>query len=249
MLKGRTFKMFLVGSLLFSTSFLYGPASCSAKDASETASETASEKAADNKTDTATGSIDSDKKAAIDELIEVTELNKRIELIKQSFWRNAQRAFRSASLNSLRKDAQFKDVSSDQLLEAVNKKADILAEKYKDLFNKRIDLDVLVKKVATDVYAKYFSAQEIRDIIAFYKTSTGRKARELMPKIAAESMRETQELMQPDLKEIVKEVLADLAPSESKTVSKTESAGESKSDGEASEGKTEKKDEPSRKAK
>jgi hypothetical protein len=43
-------------------------------------------------------------------------------------------------------------------------------------------------KDAPAVYARYFSAQEIRDIIAFYQTTSGAKALRLMPKIMAEQV-------------------------------------------------------------
>jgi hypothetical protein len=41
-------------------------------------------------------------------------------------------------------------------------------------------------KEAPKIYARYFDAQELRDITAFYRTSTGRKALQVMPKIMAE---------------------------------------------------------------
>jgi hypothetical protein len=39
---------------------------------------------------------------------------------------------------------------------------------------------------APALYAKYFSAQELRDIGAFYRTPSGAKSLELMPMITAE---------------------------------------------------------------
>ena len=36
------------------------------------------------------------------------------------------------------------------------------------------------------VYAKYFSAQELRDMAAFYKTPTGAKTLRMLPKVTAE---------------------------------------------------------------
>ena len=39
---------------------------------------------------------------------------------------------------------------------------------------------------APAVYAKYFSAQELRDMMAFYKTPTGAKTLRLLPQVTAE---------------------------------------------------------------
>ena len=42
-----------------------------------------------------------------------------------------------------------------------------------------------VMKDAPDVYARHFSAQELRDMVAFYKSPTGSKALHEMPKVMA----------------------------------------------------------------
>jgi hypothetical protein len=43
-----------------------------------------------------------------------------------------------------------------------------------------------VMKDAPAIYAKYFTAQEMRDIIVFYKTPTGAKALKVMPQASAD---------------------------------------------------------------
>jgi uncharacterized protein len=40
---------------------------------------------------------------------------------------------------------------------------------------------------APAIYARHFTAQELRDIAAFYKTASGRKALQKMPQVTAES--------------------------------------------------------------
>jgi hypothetical protein len=40
---------------------------------------------------------------------------------------------------------------------------------------------------APTIYARHFTAQELRDITAFYRTPSGRKALQAMPKVTAES--------------------------------------------------------------
>jgi len=41
-------------------------------------------------------------------------------------------------------------------------------------------------KDVPDVYAKYFSVQELRDLLAFYKTPTGSKALKTLPQVTAD---------------------------------------------------------------
>jgi len=52
----------------------------------------------------------------------------------------------------------------------------------------RLQLDYLadVMKGAPVVYAKYFSAQELRDMLAFYRTPTGEKSLRVLPQVMSE---------------------------------------------------------------
>jgi hypothetical protein len=38
------------------------------------------------------------------------------------------------------------------------------------------------------IYAKYFSAQQLHELAAFYRTATGAKALQMMPRVMGESM-------------------------------------------------------------
>jgi uncharacterized protein len=53
------------------------------------------------------------------------------------------------------------------------------------------DFSNQARSTAPALYARYFSAQELHDITAFYQTPTGTKALQLMPKITTEYMTST----------------------------------------------------------
>lgn len=46
---------------------------------------------------------------------------------------------------------------------------------------------VEVMKDAPEIYARHFTAEELRDIVAFYRTPSGKKALQTMPKVTAET--------------------------------------------------------------
>ena len=56
------------------------------------------------------------------------------------------------------------------------KQADRIQARFVELFKQQIDIPSIVRTVTSDVYDKYFTADEIKDLIAFYKTPTGQKA-------------------------------------------------------------------------
>ncbi len=70
--------------------------------------------------------------------------------------------------------------------EAVERCAQIALQAVKEMFS-----DGDFREEMNAVYAKYFSHEEIRQMIAFYETPAGRKSVEVMPELMSESMQVT----------------------------------------------------------
>jgi hypothetical protein len=62
-----------------------------------------------------------------------------------------------------------------------------------------------------ELYDKYFSEQELTDLVAFYRSATGQKALMVMPELLAESVRRTNDMVGEQVNrislEVVREVL------------------------------------------
>ena len=74
---------------------------------------------------------------------------------------------------------------------------------------KRINYGELVEKVAVEIYAKHFTEAEVKDLIAFYKTSTVQKFVKILPQLTADLMSGTGKLIEPELTKLMTETLAD----------------------------------------
>ena len=94
---------------------------------------------------------------AIDDLMEVLNFEKQLE-------QSAERMF-DMQVKAMPQIAQFKDVMMD-------------------FFDKHVTWDKLGDDIKS-VYADLFTEQEVRDLIAFYKTPTGKKMVEKMPALQA----------------------------------------------------------------
>ncbi len=71
----------------------------------------------------------------------------------------------------------------------------------------------VMKEPMIDLYLKHYSEQEIQDILAFYRSDTGRSMIEKMPAVMQDSMQVSQEMMVnfiPRLKEISEELKKEL---------------------------------------
>jgi hypothetical protein len=74
-----------------------------------------------------------------------------------------------------------------QLLLARLENFDAFAERYRALFNERLDFSTIIEIVYLPLYDKYFNEEELRQMVGFYRTPVGRKSIEVMPSLIQEA--------------------------------------------------------------
>lgn len=74
---------------------------------------------------------------------------------------------------------------------------------------KRVDYGQLLEDVTIAIYSKYYNEKELKDLISFYKSDTGRRSIELAPKLIAESMSEAGNRLMPVMEDVMRDVAAD----------------------------------------
>lgn len=105
----------------------------------------------------------------------------------------------------------------DDLKRQMAESAERTSKRIDELLAKELDLAQITEDVSYQLYDKYFTEQEVRDLIVFYKTPTGKKSIEVMPRLFAESAAMTAELMMPKMERII----AQLSEEEKKRVAET----------------------------
>lgn len=78
-------------------------------------------------------------------------------------------------------------------------------QRYRDFFTKTINLDKLIEDISYPLYDKHFTENELKDLIAFYKTPTGQKLVSVSPALAIEFMTKMFEVILPTIEKFVKE--------------------------------------------
>ncbi len=153
----------------------------------------------------ATTVISPEKRALIKELLEITESGKNANQVMESMVRSELPKMVSTilktvpALNSDRPEVQkqFSDIVSR------------MAIKYRDRVIKQIDLNQLIEQISYPIYDKYFTESELRDIIEFYKSSTGKKAISVLPQIMLDSMSRTNDILLPKMSRIMTQIITE----------------------------------------
>lgn len=149
--------------------------------------------------------ISAKKRELIRELLEITETSKNANQIMDAMVR----AELPKLVSTILKTVPALDSDRPEVQKQFNDIVSRMAVKYRDRVLKKIDLNQLVEQVSYPVYDKYFTESELRDIIGFYKSSTGKKAIGVLPQIMVDSMSRTNDILLPKLSSIMTEIITE----------------------------------------
>jgi ribosomal protein L16 Arg81 hydroxylase len=86
---------------------------------------------------------------------------------------------------------------------------DSFAQRFYELFVERVDFTKIIQTVYQPLYDKYFTADELKEIVVFYRTPVGRKLMESMPALMQEAGQAVDQQVQPQAVALIQEIFAD----------------------------------------
>jgi hypothetical protein len=149
--------------------------------------------------------ISSEKRELIKELLEITESSKNANQIMDAMVR----AELPKLVSTILKTVPALDSDRPEVQKQFSDIVSRMAIKYRDRVLKKIDLNQLVEQISYPIYDKYFTESELRDIIGFYKSATGKKAISVLPQITVDSMSRTNDILLPKLSIIMTEIITE----------------------------------------
>jgi hypothetical protein len=96
-----------------------------------------------------------------------------------------------------------------QLLLARLADFDAFAERFRTLFNERLNFSTIIETVYPPLYDKTFSEEELRQMVTFYRTPVGRKSIEVMPSLMQEAAAGVEGAVRPLAIGLVQEIVAE----------------------------------------
>jgi uncharacterized protein len=109
-------------------------------------------------------------------------------------------------LSQMKEMKELSEVEQQDLREKIRQNAEKKNKRFLDLLNQRIDLAQLTEDLSIRLYGKYFSEKELKDLIAFYKSDTGKRSMEIAPTLLAESMSQASERLTPVMSGIIRDL-------------------------------------------
>jgi hypothetical protein len=158
-------------------------------------------------TASAQGNISPEKRALIKEMLAVTGLQKAVDtmmaamleqLEKDEPKRIAERVDDIQGLTPQEREKMVRELTEDSA--RFNKR-------YGELIKQKINLSELLEQVSISIFDKYFTEDDLKDLIVFYKSPVGVKIIQMMPQMIVDISIKTDEAMRPKMREIFNQIM------------------------------------------
>jgi uncharacterized protein len=156
--------------------------------------------------------ISYEKRALIKELLELTKSKEDVEGRLKATFDQMERGMLDMIRQEISRTEGFKELTPKQQEELQVKfsgDAVRMSKRLRELLGQKLDLRQFLEDLAYEFYPKYFTENELRDLISFYKSATGKKAIEVMPNLFKETLEKTNQVLMPKILEITDQLMTE----------------------------------------
>lgn len=167
----------------------------------------AQETAATPTTITASAGISPTKRELIKELLLLTGDQKSTEAIVNSMLDQNEKDMAAMVDQAIDEDSPLTPDEQQALQRERRERLVRVNRRFRELFNQRVNFAQLMDEISYPIYDRFFNEEELRDLVVFYKTPTGRKTIQVYPQLLNESMARTSEALMPKIQPIISEIM------------------------------------------
>lgn len=153
------------------------------------------------------GDISAEKRALIKELLTVTNARATSEAVLNSIMDQQQQQVAKLISETLLKRDGHSPPADEALRKKTLESAQRSGDRFRQLVKQQVDFAKLMEDISYSVYDKHFTEGELRDLITFYQSPTGRKSITVMPQLFADSMQKSSEILIPQFQGIIGQLM------------------------------------------
>lgn len=153
--------------------------------------------------------ISETKQELIEEFLELTGGERTFKQVSQAMLSQMEQQFGAMLSSDLAGSQQLSPQERQRMAATLSREMNRISQKYNRLFLERIDYQQIVEEVYYPLYDKYFTEEDLRVLIDFYKSPTGQKTIEVMPQLLQESMQRTAQVIGPTITQIMQEIITE----------------------------------------
>jgi uncharacterized protein len=153
-----------------------------------------------------------EKQALIKELLDAIDIKKNSDAVLNTMFDQMEKQVPETiwqALSEMKETRELNPTEQQHLRDEVRESATRTSQRFRELLAQRVNFVQMTEEISSVLYAKYFSENELRDLVAFYKSPTGKRTMEIMPNLIVESMIKANERITPVVKDLMSEISSD----------------------------------------
>jgi uncharacterized protein len=153
--------------------------------------------------------VSPEKQALVKELLVAMDVKKNADAVLNGMFEQMEKQMPEIiwqALSEMKETSELTPTEQQHLRDEISASAIRTSRRFRELLAQRINFVQMTEKISSVLYAKYFSENELRDLVAFYNSSTGRRTMEIMPNLVVESMTRANERIMPVVKDLMSEI-------------------------------------------
>ena len=151
--------------------------------------------------------IKPEKRALIKELFEVTKAGKLAQGATDAMLDQMENNLPQLLSSTIDNASELKPEERAELRKTVGESTLRVHRRMRALMSERINMVEITEQMYYPLYDKFFTEDELRGLISFYKSPVGQKSIDVMPALMQESMQKVSEMILPKIEPIITQVL------------------------------------------
>jgi hypothetical protein len=149
--------------------------------------------------------ITPEKRTLIKELLTLTQADRIGEVVANEMLSQIERD-NAQMIDQAMANLKMSKEEKEKTIKEASERSAWMIKRFRELLPARVNFTEFLEKAAYPIYDKYFTADELRDLNAFYKTPTGQKSIKVMPGLVQESFQKANELLTPKILDLINEI-------------------------------------------
>ena len=155
----------------------------------------------------AQSTISKEKRQLIGEIISIMKMDTLMQQMTEETLKGMESTFPTGYNYAIVSNPKLTKTQKDDLKKGQSLAFGRISVKFRDRMRTEIDFKEYIDEAIYPLYDKFYSEEELRDIVQFYKTPTGRKVIDTMPQVYAESRELAERILLPKVLPIVTEIV------------------------------------------
>lgn len=151
--------------------------------------------------------IDPEKKALIAELLRLTKAEETAEEMTDLMMSNMEQSYPQVIGGILAQAGLLDGADQADLEKAITDSQQRFSQKFRSMYAQRVDFQQVINDIYYPLYDKYYTKEELKDLVNFHSSPTGQKVVDVMPQLMEESMTQSAQMLNPKIVELINEIM------------------------------------------